>query len=166
MIAPELEEAFNEQLGAELYSSHLYLAMSAYCEAIGMPGAAHWFRIQAEEERDHALRFFSHLVDRGGRVRLGDIPAPPAEFGSLLGAFEQALEQERQVSAAIDRLVVMANERRDHAAAAFLQWFVTEQVEEEKQAGDMVAALRAIGEDAGARFILDRELGSRRPEGE
>lgn len=164
MIAPELEQAFNEQLGAELYSSHLYLAMSAYCEAIGMPGAAHWFRVQAEEERGHALRFYAHLVDRGGRVRLGEIPAPPAEFGSLLGAFEQALEQERQVSAAIDRLVAMANERGDHAAAAFLQWFVTEQVEEEKQAGDMVAALRAIGEDAGARFILDRELGSRRPE--
>ncbi len=164
MLKPEMERALNEQLGAELYSSHLYLAMSAFCEASGMPGAAHWFRVQAEEERDHAMRFFHHVVDRGGRVVLGEIPAPPADFSSLLGAFEQALEQERQVSARIDRLVAMAAEQQDHAAAAFLQWFVTEQVEEEKQAADMVAALRAIGEDAGARFLLDRELAARRPE--
>jgi ferritin len=164
MMDPELEEAFNRQLGAELYSSHLYLSMSAYCESIGMPGAAHWFRLQAEEERDHALRFFQHIVDRGGRVVLGEIPAPPTSFASLRDAFEQALAQERQVSAAIDALVAKAIERGDHAAQAFLQWFVVEQVEEEKQAADVVAALTAIGEDAGARFMLDRELGARRPE--
>lgn len=160
-MEPELEAAFNEQLGAELYSSHLYLSMSAYGESIGMPGAAHWFRVQAEEERGHALRFFRHIVDRGGRVLLGEIPAPPTSFSSLREAFEQALEQERQVSAAIDRLVGMATERGDHAAQVFLQWFVTEQVEEEKQVGELVAAFRAIGEDPTGLFMLDRELAAR-----
>jgi ferritin len=164
MMKPELEKAFNEQLGAELYSSHLYLSMSAYCESIGMPGAAHWFRVQAEEERGHALRFFEHLVDRGGRVLLAEIPAPPTAFSSLRDAFEQALAQEQQVTAAIDRLVAMSSEQGDYAAQAFLQWFVTEQVEEEKQAADMVTALRAIGEDATGLFMLDRELAARRPE--
>lgn len=152
-MEPELEAAFNEQLGAELYSGHLYLSMSAYGESIGMPGAAHWFRVQAEEERGHALR--------GGRVLLGEIPAPPTSFSSLREAFEQALAQERQVSAAIDRLVAMATDHGDHAAQVFLQWFVTEQVEEEKQAGDLVAALRAIGEDPTGLFMLDRELSAR-----
>lgn len=164
MMESELERAFNEQLGAELYSSHLYLSMSAYCESIGMPGAAHWFRVQAVEERGHAMRFFEHIVDRGGRVLLAEIPAPTTSFSSLRDAFEQALAQEQQVSAAIDRLVAMATERGDHAAQAFLQWFVTEQVEEEKQAGDMVAVLRAIGEDPTGLFMLDRELGARSPE--
>lgn len=165
MLKPEMERALTEQLGAELYSSHLYLAMSAFCEAEGYPGAARWFRVQADEERGHAMRFFDHVVGRGGRVRLGEIPAPPAGFDSLLGAFEQALDQERQVTAAIDRLMALAAEHGDHAAAAFLQWFVTEQVEEEKQVADVVAALRAIGDDAAARFILDRELGARPAEG-
>src|SRR5512134_727277 len=166
MLNPELEAALNAQLGGELYSSHLYLSMSAYCESANMPGAAHWFRMQADEERTHAMKFLDHLVDRGGRVSLGTIEAPPTEFRSLLDAFEQALEAERNVSAAIDRLTTMAIENGDHAAQAFLQWFVTEQVEEEKQADDVVQTLRAIGEDPATLFILDRELGNRRPESE
>lgn len=166
MLNPELEAALNAQLGGELYSSHLYLSMSAYCESTNMPGAAHWFRMQAEEERAHAMKFFDHIVDRGGRVTLGTIEAPPTEFRSLLDAFEQALEAERNVSAAIDRLTTTAIEKGDHAAQAFLQWFVTEQVEEEKQADDVVQTLRAIGEDPATLFILDRELGNRRPESE
>jgi ferritin len=166
MLNPELEAALNAQLGGELYSSHLYLSMSAYCEAINMPGAANWFRVQAEEEREHAMRFYAHIVDRGGRVTLGAIAAPPTEFGSLLGAFEQALQAERDVSAAIDRLVAMAVAQNDYAAQAFLQWFVTEQVEEEKQAGEMVQTLSAIGDDAATLYMVDRELGARRSEPE
>lgn len=166
MLNAELEAALNAQLGGELYSSHLYLSMSAYCESANMPGAAHWFRMQAEEERSHAMKFFDHIVDRGGRVTLGTIEAPPTEFRSLLDAFEQALEAERNVSAAIDRLTTTAIEKGDHAAQAFLQWFVTEQVEEEKQADDVVQTLRAIGEDPATLFVLDRELRNRRPESE
>jgi ferritin len=164
MLNPELETALNAQLGGELYSSHLYLSMSAYSESVNMPGAAHWFRMQADEERTHALKFFDHVVDRGGRVTLGTIDAPPAGFASLLDAFEQALQAERNVSAAIDRLSAMAVAQGDFAAQAFLQWFVTEQVEEEKQADDVVQTLRAVGDNPATLFIVDRELGSRQPE--
>jgi len=164
MLNPELEVALNEQLVGELYSSHLYLSMSAYSESVNMPGAAHWFRMQADEERTHALKFFDHIVDRGGRVVLGAVGAPPTGFASLLDAFEQALQVERNVSAAIDRLSAMAVTHGDFAAQAFLQWFVTEQVEEEKQADEVVQTLRAIGDDPATQFILDHELGARQPE--
>jgi ferritin len=166
MLNPELEAALNVQLGGELYSSHLYLSMSAYCESANMPGAAHWFRMQADEERTHALKFFDHVVDRGGRVSLGTIGAPPIEFASLLDAFEQALQAERDVTAAIDRLTAMAVAHGDFAAQAFLQWFVTEQVEEEKQADEVIQTLRMIGDNPSALYLLDRELGARRPEAE
>lgn len=166
MLNPELEAALNDQLGGELYSSHLYLSMSAYCESINMAGAAHWFRMQADEEREHALKFYAHIVDRGGRVSLGAIEAPATDFGSVLGAFERALQAERDVSAAIDRLYAMAVAQGDYAAQAFLQWFVTEQVEEEKQADEMVQTLSAIGNDPATLFIVDRELGARRREGD
>ena len=164
MLNPELEAALNVQLGGELYSSHLYLSMSAYCESANMPGAAHWFRMQADEERTHALKFLDHIVDRGGRVALSTIGAPPTQFTSLLDAFEQALQAERDVSAAIDRLSAMAVAQGDYAAQAFLQWFVTEQVEEEKQADEVVQTLRTIGDSPPTLFMLDRELGSRQPE--
>jgi ferritin len=166
MLNPELEAALNSQLGGELYSSHLYLSMSAYCEAMNMPGAAHWFRLQAEEEREHAMKFYAHIVDRGGRVSLGAIGAPPTEFGSLLGAFQQSLQAERDVTAAIDRLYAMAVAQGDYAAQAFLQWFVTEQVEEEKQADEVVQTLTAIGDNPAMIYMLDRELAARRPEEE
>jgi ferritin len=164
MLNPELETALNAQLGGELYSSHLYLSMSAYSESVNMPGAAHWFRMQVDEERTHALKFFDHIVDRGGRVSLGTVDTPPTGFTSLLDAFEQALQAERNVSAAIDRLSAMAVEQADFAAQAFLQWFVTEQVEEEKQADEIVQTLRVIGDDPATLFMVDRELGARQPE--
>ena len=164
MLDPKLEAALNDQLGGELYSSHLYLSMSAYCESINMAGAAHWFRLQAEEEREHAMKFSVHIVDRGGRVTLGAIEAPPTDFGSVLGAFERALLAERDVSAAIDRLYAMAVAQGDYASQAFLQWFVAEQVEEEKQTDDLVQILTMIGADPTAVFMLDRELGTSQPE--
>ena len=166
MLDPELEAALNVQLGAEMYSSHLYLAMSAYCESVNMPGAASWFRMQADEERAHGLKFFTYIVDRGGRVSLGAIGAPSTQFISVLDAFEQTLQHEREVTAGIDRLYAMAVEQGDYAAQAFLQWFVTEQVEEEKQADEMVQTLKAIGDDPATLFIVDRELGARKPEAE
>jgi len=165
MLAPELQDAMNAQIAAELYSSHLYLAMSAYCEAENLPGFAHWFRLQAEEERAHALRFFEHIVDRGGRVKLGAIDAPPHGFASPLEAFERTLAHEREVTALIDGLYRMAVERGDYASQVFLQWFVEEQVEEEKQTGDVVQALSTLGGDPASTLMLDRELGARRPEG-
>lgn len=164
MLSPELEEAMNAQIAAELYSSHLYLAMSAFCEAENLPGSAHWFRLQAEEERAHALRFFGHVVDRGGRVTLRAIDAPPGGFGSPLEAFERALAHEREVTAMIDALYGMAVQQGDYASQVFLQWFVEEQVEEEKQATAIVQALSTLGGDPASTLMLDRELGARRPE--
>jgi ferritin len=164
MLNPELEAALNAQLGAEMYSSHLYLSMSAYCESANLPGAARWFRMQADEERTHALKFFDHIVDRGGRVALGPIEGPPTQFGSLRDAFEQALQAERNVTAAIDGLTALAATHGDYAAQAFLQWFVTEQVEEEKQTDDVLQNLVMIGDNPAMLFMLDRELGARQPE--
>jgi ferritin len=166
MLSGTMEPALSEQLGGELYSSHLYLAMSAYCESVNLPGAAHWFRLQADEERGHAMRFFRFIVDRGGRVSLGPIAGPPPGFASLLDAFQQALAAERQVTANIDRLYGMAVAEGDYASQVFLQWFVEEQVEEEKQALGVVELLGTIGDNPASLFMLDRELGSRRPEAE
>ncbi len=165
MLSPELERAMNDQIAAELYSSHLYLSMSAFCQTQNLAGFAHWFRLQAEEERDHALRLFRHVVDRGARVTLEAIQAPPVEFGSALGAFEQALLHERDVTAMIDRLYGTAVGLADFATQAFLQWFVTEQVEEEKQATEIVQALTAVAGDPASLLMLDRELGARAPAG-
>jgi ferritin len=161
MLNPELEAALNAQLGAELYSSHLYLSMSAYCESVNLPGAARWFRMQADEERTHALKFFDHIVDRGGRVALAPIEGPPTQFASLRDAFEQALQAERNVTAAIDGLTALAATHGDYAAQAFLQWFVTEQVEEESNVGRVLERVRLAGAHPAALLVLDRELGAR-----
>jgi ferritin len=162
MLSSTLEAALNEQLGAELYSSHLYLGMSAYCESVNLPGAASWFRLQADEEREHGMKLFDYLVERSGRVALGPIAAPPAGFDSLLDAFQQALQHEREVTASIDRLYELAVAEGDHASQVFLQWFVQEQVEEEKQALDVVETLGKVGDSPVSLFMLDHELGSRR----
>ena len=166
MLSTTMEAALNEQLGGELYSSHLYLAMSAYCESVNLPGAAHWFGLQADEERGHAMRFFRFIVDRGGRVSLGPIAGPPTAFSSLLDAFQQALQAERNVTANIDRLYAMAAAESDYASQTFLQWFVQEQVEEEKQALGVVELLSATADHPPALFMIDRELGGRKPEEE
>lgn len=165
MLPTELESAMNEQITAEQYSSHLYLAMSAWCEDQNLPGFAHWFRMQADEEREHAMKFFAHVVDRGGRVTLGAIEAPPKDFGSALEAFEQSLEHERKVTGMIDALYGAAVQQADYASQVFLQWFVEEQVEEEKQATEIVQTLSSLGGDPASLLMLDRELGARRPEG-
>lgn len=164
MLSTKLETAMNHQIAAELSSSHRYLAMSAWCESANLPGFAHWFRTQADEERAHALKFFTHVVDRGGRVALDAVEAPPGDYGSARGAFEQALEHEKKVTAMIDALYAAAQEENDYASQVFLQWFVQEQVEEEKQASEIVRALEAVGDDPASILMLDRELGARRAE--
>ncbi len=165
MLSPDLESAMNTQIAAELYSSHLYLAMSAYCESEGLPGFASWFRMQSDEERAHALKFLRHVVDRGGRVMLTGMDAPASEFGSPQGAFEQALSHEMNVTMMIDGLYGMAVQHGDYASQVFLQWFVTEQVEEERTATEIVQNLKNLGNDPASLLILDRELGARKPAG-
>ena len=165
MLSPDIENAMNAQIAAELYSSHLYLAMSAYCEEQALPGFAHWFRLQSDEEREHSLKFLRHVVDRGGRVMLTSVDEPASDFGSPLRAFEQALAHEMNVSMMIDGLFGMAVQHGDYASQVFLQWFVTEQVEEERTAGEIVQTLKTLGGEPASLLILDRELGSRTAEG-
>lgn len=162
MLSPDLEAAMNAQIAAELYSSHLYLSMSAFCEAEGLPGFARWFLAQADEERDHALKFVRHVVDRGGRVRLTGTEAPAEDFGSPLGAFEQALTHEMNVTQMIDGLYGMAQQHGDYASQVFLNWFVTEQVEEERTTSEIVQTLKALGGEPASLLMLDRELGARK----
>lgn len=166
MIPEQLLNGLNDQITNELYASHLYLAMSAYFEAENLPGFAHWMRLQHEEEHEHAMRIFDFINDRDEQVVLQGIDQPPSEFGSPLEVFTQALEHERKVTVQINELYRAATEAGDYASQSMLQWFVDEQVEEEKITGDIVDQLELIGDESTALFMLDRELGARQPEEE
>ena len=144
-----------------LYSAYLYLSMSAYCEAANLPGFAHWMRVQAQEEVSHAMKFYDFICERGGRVVLQAIDQPPTEFQSPLHVFEQTLEHEQKVTVMIHDLYALAAQEKDYASQAFLQWFVTEQVEEEGSATQIVETLKMIGDKGQALVMLDRELGKR-----
>ena len=157
----KIEDAMNAQLGFELSSAYTYLSMAAYCEAESLPGFAHWLKLQYTEELEHADKFFGFIIDRGGRVRLEGIDKPKTEFSSPLEIFELSLENERAVTDAINELYTLTTKEQDYASQAFLNWFVTEQVEEEKSATDIVERLRMAGEDNAALLLLDSELGGR-----
>ena len=161
MLGKAIQDAMNEQINNELYSAYQYLAMSAYCESANYPDFARWMRDQSQEETEHALKFYDFILGRGGHVVLQAIEQPVNEFGSPLGIFEQALEHERKATAMINDLYALAVREKDYASQTFLQWFVTEQVEEEKNAGDVVETLRMIGDKSEALFLLDRELAGR-----
>jgi ferritin len=161
MLSKAIQDAINEQIKNELYSAHQYLSMSAYCESVNLPGFAHWMQAQAQEEREHAMKFYNFLLNRKGRVILQAIEQPVVEFGSPLEVFEQALEQEQQVTAQINELYGLTTSENDYASQAFLQWFLTEQVEEEKNVGDVLETLNMIGDEGETLFLFDRELGKR-----
>src|SRR5919199_4254987 len=164
MLGKAVQDAMNEQIKNELYSAYQYLSMAAYCESVNLPGFARWMRTQAREETEHAMKLYDFILDRNGRVVLQAIEGPVIEFGSPLEVFEQALEQEQKVTAMINDLYGLALKESDYASQAFLQWFVTEQVEEEKNAGDVAETLKMVGDKSEALFLLDRELGQRRAE--
>ncbi len=157
MMDVTLEQALNEQLNREIFSSYLYLSMAAHFESAGFPGFATWMRAQADEEHLHAMRFFDHITDRGARVRLAAVAEPPSEFGKPLEVFEASLEHER----AITRNIGFVYEQADRSTQAFLDWFLTEQVEEEKAVSQIVESLRLAADSGPALLILDRELGAR-----
>ena len=162
MLGKEIQDAMNEQVKNEFYAAYQYLSMAAYCESENLPGFAHWMRTQAQEETQHAMKFYDFILDRNGRVVLQAVEEPVVEFGSPLEVFERALEHEQRVTAMINDLYGLAVRENDYASQTFLQWFVTEQVEEEKNAGDVVETLKMIGDRSEALFLLDRELGRRR----
>jgi len=161
MLSKTMEKALNEQVNAELYSSYLYLSMSAYFQNLNLSGFASWMKAQAQEELFHAMKFYNYVYERGGKVVLQAIVAPPTEWESPLAAFEAALAHEQKVTGLINDLVNLAIEEKDHATNNFLQWFVSEQVEEEDSVGEVVNKIKLIGQASGGLFMLDRDLAQR-----
>ena len=161
MLGEKVETALNEQINWELYSGYLYLSMSAYFLSINLNGFASWMRVQAQEEATHAMKFFDFINERSGRVNLLETKAPQKEWESPLAAFEDAYEHECFVSSRINDLVNLSLDEKDHASNNFLQWFVSEQVEEEASVDEVVQKLKIIGDDGGGLFMLDQELGKR-----
>ena len=161
MLSKTVQEAINTQIKHEFYSSYLYLSMAAYFEATSWPGLAQWMRVQSGEEMTHARKFFEYIVDRGGRVVLEAIAAPPSEFKSVHDVFQQVLVHEQEVTALINDINALAIKENDYATQAMLQWFINEQVEEEKNASLIVDQLKRIGESSNSLFMLDHRLGKR-----
>lgn len=161
MLSEKMQEALNGQINAELYSAYLYLSMSAYFASVNLPGFANWMRVQAQEEMLHAAKFYDYVNERGGRVILKEIAGPPTEFDSPPAVFEATLSHEQKVTGLINELVNTAIEEKDHAAQVFLQWFVSEQVEEESTADGILQKLKLIGDDKSGLFMMDGELGRR-----
>jgi len=161
MIGEKMQNALNAQINAELYSAYLYLSMVAYFESTSLPGFANWMKVQTQEEVSHAMKIYDYLNERGGRVTLKSIAEPPREWKSPLDAFEAAYRHEQKVTGLINALVNLAIEEKDHAANIFLQWFVNEQVEEEKSADEIVRKLKLMADAPGVVYMLDNELGRR-----
>ena len=161
MIGKKMSKAINKQINEELFSAYLYRSMVGYFESINLKGFANWMRMQTQEEEIHAAKFESFLFERGSRPKLLAIAEPQLEWDSPLAAFEAAYEHECHISACINELSNLAIEEKDHATKIFLEWFVTEQVEEEANADDMVQQLKLIEGAPGGLFMLDRESGQR-----
>ncbi len=161
MIKKTVQDALCDQIRYEMDSGYLYLAMSADFHAKGLDGMAHWMRVQAKEELEHAMRFFDHIVERGGRVVLAALAEPKKEWKSPLEAFQAAYEHERMITGRIDTLVDLAHKEKDNAALLMLQWFVGEQVEEESNAEKIVGRLTRVGESGQGLVMVDHELGAR-----
>ncbi len=161
MLKESIQNALNEQINREFYASFLYLAMAAHFEAANLQGFAQWMYAQSEEEYGHAMRLFHFILDRGGQVELKAVEGPPMQFGGHLAVFEQALAHERLVSEMIDQLYGQAQAENDFATQIHLQWFVTEQVEEEDLISGIVDRLRLAADSNSALLMLDMELGQR-----
>jgi len=161
MFSDKVQEAMNEQIKNELYSAYIYLSMAAHFEAANLPGFAQWMRMQSNEEVEHAMKFFDFINERGGRVELRAIDQPPVEWGSPLEIFETALGHEQKVTRMINNIYEIAMEEKDYPSQIMLQWFIEEQVEEEKSAGEIVETLKMFGEKDTVILLLDRQLGER-----
>jgi ferritin len=161
MLSETMLKTINEQIKFELYSSYLYLSMSAHFESANLPGFAKWMRIQAQEELEHAMKFFDYIHDRGGKVTLQALKQPPTEFGTPQSIFETVLEHEQTVTSLINNLYGLAVKEGDYASQVFLNWFVNEQVEEEKNATTILETLKMIGDRSTAIYQLDRHVGKR-----
>ena len=160
-ISDTMNAAFNDQITMELQAAHNYLAMGAWLESEGFSGMSVWMQAQSAEETTHAMKFYQYVLDRGGRVELGALESPPAEFDSVVAVFGTALAQERDVTAAINNLYALATEERDFASVPLLDWFVTEQIEEEATFSQILDDLALADGSPQAMLFLDREFGTR-----
>jgi ferritin len=161
MFTQTVQDAINEQINNEFSASYSYLAMSTYCQRQNFLGCARWLRIQSHEEYGHGMRLLDFLLARDGTAKLKAVPEPAVQFKSLASVFEQALQQEQEVSKQIDVLYELALKEKAFSALVQLQWFITEQVEEEKTAREIVGKLHLLKDDPAALLDLDRELGGR-----
>jgi ferritin len=161
MLSQSVQDALNNQINLEFASAYAYLAMSGYFESANLTGFAGWMRVQYQEELTHALRLFDHMHDRGGTVKLEAITEPKAKFKSALEAFEAALAHEQKVTASIHNLYALAAKENDYATQTMLQWFINEQVEEERNVGQVVDWLKMAGDSPVALLMLDQKLGQR-----
>ena len=160
-VSDKMEAAINDQINAELASSYLYLSMAAYCDAQGLPGFAHWFKLQVAEETQHAMRLYGYLNDRGGRVHLAAIDAPTEDFAGMTTVFEQTLAHEEKVTARINKLFELAHGEEDYATVEEMGWFLKEQVEEEANVSQILAQLKMAGDRPGNLMYIDRHMGKR-----
>ena len=161
MLSEKMETMLNKQINREFYAAYLYLSMEAYFESMNLQGFARWMRAQTQEEVVHAMKIFDQVSERGGTVRLEALDAPPVEWESPRAAFEAAYGHEQKVTGWINGLVDAARSESDHASEIFLQWYVTEQVEEEQSTDSVLQQLKLIGDSSQALLMLDRELGQR-----
>ena len=164
MISEKMTKALNDQIVAELYSSYLYLQMSAYFADKNYTGMANWMKLQSDEEYQHAMKFFDYLLEVGAEVELGAIEKPDNKWDSPLAVFEAAHKHELHVTKLINDLTDIALSEKDHATNIFLQWFVTEQVEEVSTVEEIVQKFKMIGDNNAGLYMLDMELGGRKAE--
>ncbi|MCP4290218.1 MAG: ferritin [bacterium] len=161
MMNEKMVAALNQQINEEYYSSYIYLAMAAYLDDSDLDGMGHWMRMQAQEEYLHAMKIFDFMVERGARIKLSAVAEPPFEWETPLAAFEAALDHERYMTDNINKLVDLAISERDHATNNIMQWYVSEQVEEEANVEGIVKKMKMMGDSGQGLFLMDRELASR-----
>lgn len=161
MISQKMNDALNEQVNAEMFSSYLYLSMSAWCSERSLSGFATWMRAQAQEELFHGMKIYDYILERGGSVDLKSIDQPSADWDSPLVIAQEVVNHEAKVTGLINDLVDVAMGEKDHATNIFLQWFVAEQVEEEASVGEVLERMKMIGDDSAGMFAMDLELGKR-----
>jgi len=161
MISAKMQKALNTHLNEELYSSYLYLSMAAYFEARNLKGFANWMRLQSAEEQLHGMKFFNFILQKGGKVNLAQIGAPKVDWKSIPEVFTDTLKHEQKITGLINKLVEVAMTEKDFATNNFLQWFVTEQVEEEANVEEIIQKIEMIGDNKSGLYMLDNELGAR-----
>ncbi len=161
MLSPNIYAALNTHMNTELYSAYLYLNMSAAANAMGLKGTANWFNVQYQEEMVHFMKFYTYINSQGEQATVGQLNAPSSRFPSFLGMFEETLAHEQYITSCINQLTELAVQEKDHATQIFLQWFVTEQIEEEENDREIIGKLKMIGDNGYGQLMLDSELGTR-----